>query len=321
MNKYKDILKLKNKNSVCLIGHLNPDVDAIASMCVFKNFLINKLKVKSVDIFADDKGSLDFQSEYILNNEPLNKEPQKYDAVVIMDCPKTTEDRLGKYTQLFESIDTTFNIDHHDTNENFANYNFVNVVSSTCEIVYEILSSFNYKFSDDDLSKIYSGIITDTNNFSVGALNNHTFEIAGACSNAVDVKSLRDTLLSNLTFHNLKIFGLAISNAKTYENEQILISSISKEELKKYHICEDDYVGIINKLAQTRGVKLVSFIHFKNDSYYVSMRAKPEYDVSIFAKQSGGGGHKGAAAFISNEPLDKIIEYVLNNFKKILKNA
>lgn len=319
MKKYRELLKLKNVKSVCLIGHLNPDVDAIASMLVFKNFLTSKLNVKEVDIFADTKGHIDSQCEYILGEDKINPKPSNYDFAIVMDCPKATEDRLGIYKPLFDNANFKFVIDHHDTNEKFGNVNYVEVVSSTCEIVYNILSSYKYKFSDDDLKKIYSGIVTDTGNFSVGAFNSKTYEIGSACCKQIDVKPIRDALMSNLSFKNLKTFGLAISNAKTYENDQIMITSISKEEVEENNISEDDCIAIINRLAQTAKVKLVSFIHYKNDQYYVSMRAKPEYDISVFAKNSGGGGHKGAAAFNSNEPLEKLKSNVLENFIKILR--
>ena len=48
-----DIIKtLENSKAICIIGHIDPDADALASLTVLKNFLISKYKIATVDIFA-----------------------------------------------------------------------------------------------------------------------------------------------------------------------------------------------------------------------------------------------------------------------------
>ena len=44
------------------------------------------------------------------------------------------------------------------------------------------------------------------------------------------------------------------------------------------------------------------------------MRAKKGYDVSTIAKINGGGGHVGAAAFLSHNDLTKIKDDILKQF-------
>ena len=141
MKNYSEINKLKNAKSVCIIGHLDPDSDALSSMVVFKHFLINHLRVKQVDLFADfNRISEDCQT--IIKGENINPTPTEYSIAIALDS--TTLERLGKYQDLFLSAKIQFVIDHHKTNTNYGNINMVEDSSSTCEIVYSILKDFKY---------------------------------------------------------------------------------------------------------------------------------------------------------------------------------
>ena len=60
MDSFKKLKKIKNVNSVCLIAHIDPDADALSSMVIMQDFLIEKFKISCVDIFAE--GNIDRKS-------------------------------------------------------------------------------------------------------------------------------------------------------------------------------------------------------------------------------------------------------------------
>ena len=67
-------------------------------------------------------------------------------------------------------------------------------------------------------------------------------------------------------------------------------------------------------------VDLVCFIYPKTSKYYVSLRAKQGYDASTIAKNNGGGGHLGAAAFESDLPIEEIQQIILAEFIKEIQS-
>lgn len=318
MNKYKKILdNLYNVPSVCLIGHMDPDADVLCSMVIMREFLMKQFGIKKVDLFAENE-TIPQNYLSILENIKLNKSCTKYHTAIMMDSPNL--DRIGIFKSLFESAKQKIVIDHHDTNLKNGDYNIVEIVSSTCEIVYKILKAYNYKFSSKIYGKIYAGLITDTNNFSVGAITSDTFKIASACFNYIDSSAIYNNFFNNNTIRNMHLLALAIQNVITLEDGKIILTQVTKEQASLYKAKFDDYTGIINRLATIAGSCLVCFVQPKGNAYYVSMRARRGYDVASIAKKFGGGGHVGAAAYLSKKSIKEIEEEVLKEFLDQIHN-
>ncbi len=316
MKSYKKLEKFKNLNSVCLIAHVNPDVDALCSLYVMQEFLTNHFNVKHIDLFAEYE-TLPSNYLSLLGKLKINVVPKKYDGAIVLDCPNL--ERLGKFKPLFDKAKLTCVIDHHNTNQIKANINIVEIVSSCCEIIYSIMKAFNYTPTAESKVKIYSGIITDTNNFSVGAVNKRTYNVAGDCIDCVDIEDTYNQYFNTHSLSNMMVLAAAINNIKASENNQILITHITKAEAKKLNVSEMDYIGVSNRMAAIQNNKLMCFIRPQNGQFYVSMRAKKGFDVSAFAKSMGGGGHAGAAAYLANKTLTEIEAEVFKQFKLILK--
>ena len=308
---------LNRAKSIALIAHISPDADALCSMVLLKNFLVKALK-KRVDIFAEcDEIAENYYA--ILGDNKINKEIKNYHTAIILDCPNLP--RVGKYGEIFERAKQKIVIDHHDTTQFSADVKIVKHVSSTCEILYDILKKFNYKFTNADYGMVYAGIITDTNNLSVGAMTKNTFKIISECFPHIDQQAVYDNFFSFNSMRNMKLLSRAIENIVTFMHGRIIITHITHEEAKRNKAGDNDYVGIINRLATISGNKLVCFSYPKGNGYYVSMRAKRGYDCSQIALSHGGGGHKGASAYLSNESLQKIEQDILQEFTEQIQNT
>ena len=305
MNNYDELNVLKNLDKVCLISHEDPDADALCSMVVFRNFLIEYMNVKSVDIFSECKETPESYLP-ILDGLSINDTPTDYNMVIMMDA--TADDRLGKYSEIFNNANHRIVIDHHKTNKLQGNINIVEVVSSTCELVYKIFNHFTYNPSKEDKGRLYAGTITDTNNLSVGALNKYTFKMISDFADDIDIFSINEYFFSIATLKNAQIYSKAIENIKSISNGQILASFITNEEAAYFNAKPDDYNGIVNRISNLNGCKFAIFIHPKDEEFYISLRCKNSYDVSVIAKKMGGGGHKGASGFTSNKSIECIID-------------
>ena len=194
MSKYNKLKILKKSKSVCIIGHIDPDADALASMVVLKNFLHERFKIKIVDMFADCE-IISKPCNELLKNFNINNQPNHYDTAIILDSPNI--ERIGIYKNLFESAESRIVIDHHITNKQFGNINLVENCSSTCEIIYSILKHFKYCISIEDQGKLYAGIITDSNNFTVGTFNKKTFKITSEFIDNINKDGIHKHFLKN----------------------------------------------------------------------------------------------------------------------------
>lgn len=317
MTNLEILQSIKNSKSVCIIGHIDPDADALASMTVLKDFLVNEFKIKQVDIFAE-VGNVQENCKKILKGHVLNPEICSYDTAVALDSPNI--DRLGKYSQLFLQAEQTYIIDHHDTNTYFAKFNIVEHTSSTAEIIYNLLEQANYNFSIQNLENVYAGIITDTNNFTTPSVNSSTFKTVSKFVDKIKFLDIYNNHFANFSASSMKLLSRAIENAKFLMDNKILISHLTEKDFEKSNANVSHTTGIINKLATTSGNLLTCLIYPKNQGLYVSMRAKNGFDVAEIARRYNGGGHKGASGFIADLPLEKIEELITQEFLNKLKN-
>ena len=318
MKKYQELNILKDSKNVCIIGHLNADTDALCSMVCLREFLLSNFENLNVYLATDTDV---IQNNYlaIIDNISLNDFPKEIDTAISIDCPNIN--RLGKYSNVFSEAKTKIVIDHHLTNTNFGDINIVEVNSSSCEIVYNIMKENNFEISNQILGKLYAGVITDTMNFTVGTLTDTTFEIASLASKTIDIQSIYDNFLNHHSLTNIKLLAESIKNLNCYNDGKINISYIKRRTIKKLKASFDEYTGIINRLASIQNNLMTCLIEPKGNVYYVSMRGKRGYNVGAIAKKYGGGGHAGAAAFDTSLGLKKIKKLIKEEFTQLLKTT
>lgn len=318
MLKYEKLTCLSKSKNVCIISHLNADTDALCGMVCLREFLLSHFDKLNV-FLATDTDSI--QSNYlpILEGVELNKIPEDIDTAIAIDCPNVN--RLGKYGELFLNAKTKIVIDHHLTTTKFGDINIIEINSSSCEIVYNIMKEFNFAISNQILGKLYAGIITDTMNFTVGTLTDITYEIASLASKNIDIQAVYDNFLNHHSMINMKLLAESISNLESYCDGKINISFIRPKIFKKLNATFDEYMGIINRLSSIQNNLMTCLIQPKGNVFYVSMRGKRGYNVGAIAKKYGGGGHAGAAAFDSNLKLKDIKRIILKEFSLLLKNT
>jgi phosphoesterase RecJ-like protein len=239
-----------------------------------------------------------------------------YDVSIAVDSPNI--DRLGIYKDLFKNAKQTIVIDHHQTSLNFGQTNIIENASSTSEIIFNILENFHYSFTVSNYENIYSGIITDTNNFTTPNTNKNTFLIASKIIEKINFVEIYDNLFSNYPINSIKLLSYAYKNIISLKNNQILISYLNKKHYKKTKTNQNNISGIVNKISTISGNILTCLIFEKNNNFYVSLRAKNGYNVAEIAKKFNGGGHAGAAGFLTKLSIKKIIKLISKEFLNIL---
>ena len=136
MNSKKIDLKelLKEKKKIALGGHVRPDGDCIGSVMGLYLYLKQEYPHIQTDVYLEKipetfrliKGTDEVRSEVNNNETP-------YDLFICLDCADPM--RLGFSSSVFENAKETVCIDHHISNESFADLNYiVPDASSTSEL-------------------------------------------------------------------------------------------------------------------------------------------------------------------------------------------
>jgi phosphoesterase RecJ-like protein len=90
---------------------------------------------------------------------------------------------------------------------------------------------------------------------------------------------------------------------------------------------EEPYAeGIIDSIRAVDGTEMAALIREPptpgGPTHRVSLRSRSdELDVSTIARKAGGGGHKQAAGFSSELPLEELIDWIRAEFSEAAKAA
>ena len=146
---------LKGKHSVAIGGHIRPDGDCVGSTLGLYLYLTTYYPEIETDLYLEEipeafqmMGHRDVPKHEIV-------EGKVYDLFISLDCGD--ERRLGFSEPVFQKAKETLCVDHHISNESFADTNYiVPDASSTSELVYNLLDYD--KMSLETAEALYMGI-------------------------------------------------------------------------------------------------------------------------------------------------------------------
>lgn len=286
---------LQDAASVAITGHVRPDGDCVGSCMGLYNYLKDNFSDKNVKVFLEEPGS---EFGYIKRIEEINYvcSDEQFDVVMVLDCSAT--DRIEPFIRLFRNAGRTVCIDHHISNESFADVNLIKPdASSTCEVLFGLLDE--QLIGKAVAECIYTGIIHDTGVFKYSCTSKDTMLIAGKMmEKGIHYSDIIDNSFYKKTYVQNQILGRALLESVLFYNGYCIFSAISKKEMEFYGVEGKELGGIIEQLRLTDGVEVAIFLYEIGPmEYKVSLRSKNFVDVSKIAKFFGGGGHVRAAGF------------------------
>ena len=297
MNKLTQIAReIGKRDDYLLVGHAIPDGDCIGSLIGL--FLGLQLMGKKVRMLLQDPVPYIYRylvgSEYVFNPKQL-KEPIA--NVIFLDC--SDEERTGdKVVAMLTDRNFTINIDHHQSNTMFGNFNYVNVkASSTAELVYELLGKLGIEISSDMAHALYVGILQDTGSFQHNSTTSATFRTAAALMDkGVDLDLIKLNLFESKSKAEVRLLSLALQNINFNSNGKVAWMILKYNDVKAIGALDICPEGIINNCLTIQGVEVgLLFREISPGLIKVGFRSKGEVDVSAIAAEFGGGGHRRAA--------------------------
>lgn len=300
MKKDQVIQFIKKYNKFMIVIHQKPDGDCIGAGLAL--FLALQQMSKSAEVILLDKLPEKYQFlpladkiDEIGNIKEFFKK-QKFQALISVDCGSLNLSGIEKKDIKNLPI---LNIDHHPTNENYGDVNWVEAQkAATCEILYDKFLDWRIKIDKDIAILVFAGIFTDTGGFQHSNTNLSVLEKASELiKRGVKVEKLSKRLFNTRSIASLKILGLALKRTTHNKKYDIVYSVIGEEDKKKYGATDEDFEGIINMISAS-GVAASLLLYETGGKIKGSLRAeRDEIDVSRLAKVLGGGGHKKASGF------------------------
>ena len=309
-NKNMNVIEeLKGAHIVGITGHIRPDGDCTGSTLALYNYLKKNAPDMDVSVYLEQPGiEFSYLSGYSDIKNALEN-GREFDAFVVLDC--SSIDRIEPFAAGFDSARKTICIDHHISNNSFADVNYVEPQSSSaCEVLY---TTFDEDKVDKNVAEcIYTGIIHDTGVFKYSCTSRRTMDIAGKMMEmGIDYSDIIDNSFYKKSYIQNQILGRALLESVLFYDGRCIFSSVSIEEMNFYGVTGKELGGIIEQLRLTDGVEVAIFLYETDkDEYKVSLRSKKMIDVARIATAFGGGGHVRAAGFSAKGNVHSIVNKI-----------
>ena len=306
---------LENVKTVGIGGHIRPDGDCIGSCMALYLYIRKYFPDIEADVYLEDRKPV---FDYIDRMDEVKTEAEEdkvYDLFIT--CDVSALDRLAVARKYFDAAKKTACIDHHVSNNGFADVNHVRgEISSASEVLYGLLDSD--KIDRSIAVPIYTGMAHDTGVFQYSCTSPKTMEAAGVLmSYGIDFPRIVDETFFTKTYNQNRIMGLALLKSRLHLDGKCISSVITLEEMKEYEVLPKHLDGIVSQLRVTKDVETAIFLYeTEPGAFKASLRSASYVDVAEIAVKYGGGGHKRAAGFSAVEDADKLTEKLVEDVRQ-----
>lgn len=327
---------LETPKNIVIVGHKNPDGDAIGASLALKHYLSKKGHHATVVMPNDYPDFLQWLPgsentfRFDWQNSQSQKAIQKSEIIFLLDF--NTLHRVGSDMQnTLEKYPNNFvMIDHHQQPDDVAfMYSDVNVCS-TSQMIYQYIEMNNdLSLIDKDIATcLYTGIMTDTGSFRFRSTTSKTHRII---ADLIDKGAQNDRIHNNVydsnSYNRLLLLGQALSNLQILPDFKTAFITLSDEEKKRFDFQKGDTEGVVNYALSLKGIIFAAiFIEDKEQSIIkISFRSKGTFSVNKFSRSHyNGGGHDNAAGGRSIVSMQETVAnfcLLLENYKKELETS
>ena len=310
---------LRGCHRILVASHLRPDADALGSTIASALWLRDE--GHEVTAWNED-GMLDkfsfLPSSELVTRPPVH--PAAFDAVLSLDT--SVKNRLGSVVGAVASAPLWICIDHHKSNEGYADLNLIDPSRpATGQILAEAFLASGITITPEMASNLFAAISTDTGSFQYQGTGAGTFEVAAELiRRGVNVSELSRSLYENQPRRRLELLRHALMHARFTCNDRVASFSLTLADVAALGVIPEDNEGIIDHLRSVEGVKAAAFFEeLPEGKVRLSLRSKdPSFDACALCGQFGGGGHPMASGARIRGSLPEVEARVLAAIAKVL---
>ena len=321
-DKKKEIKRLiKKSNKIFLMAHINLDLDALGSSIGLYS-IIKKMKKECYIIIDEQQHELGVekvlreQSGYfnIIKSEEIKRlanHNKDKNLLIILDTNKTELVQSPGVLKLFSN---KLIIDHHEigkTTIKECKMIIDNNVSSTCEMITELMMNFKIKIEPYFATILLSGIVLDTNNFTLKTTKNTYKSAYYLTSIGADSKRVQYLMKQDLIEYS--------SRQKLLTDIEIINKNVAFTKATPHIIYRrEDLAKIADTLLFFNDIE-ISFVIGKIGKDLVGLSARSLGNIEIkdiLANLGGGGSTYNGAAKFENMTISNVEELVKEEIRK-----
>ncbi|HEX5634109.1 MAG TPA: bifunctional oligoribonuclease/PAP phosphatase NrnA [Gemmatimonadales bacterium] len=318
---------IKPRMRICLTTHVNPDGDGLGSEVA----LVHLFRALGADPVIVNPTPTPPRYEFLFEGIPgvdrsaeAVKEIRRADLVFVVDIAD-----LGRLGMLQEAVRArgvpVACIDHHVSAGTLPDGpRFVDPsASATGELVVEFAEANGWVIPPLAARALYVAVLTDTGGFRFSNTRPRTLRVAADLLECgVDPEEIYLQVYANAPEGRARLLAEALQTLVVERDTGLAWITIPPGSLERHSVSADDLDGVVEYARSVEGVRLaLLFRELAQGRIKVSLRSVGAVDVSDFARQFGGGGHRKAAGLSLEGPLAEVQSRVLEAARSYLSNG
>ncbi|MDR1037586.1 MAG: bifunctional oligoribonuclease/PAP phosphatase NrnA [Deltaproteobacteria bacterium] len=305
--------RLSSAGKVLILGHHNPDGDALGASVG----LGSALRDMGRDVTVGTSGAIAPNTRFILEgscgfhlafDSPEDVAGGGFDLLVFVDChgpervwpdlaPESYAGKLPPYLV----------IDHHvhaGPLSGCAGLYHDPGASSTGEMVARLIRAMDSRFTPPMLESLLAAIVSDTGFFTQANTTATALrEAADLVELGGDLEGVNNKLNQSFSPARMRLLSLSLASMEFFRGGRVAAMCLTGDMLRTAGAAREDSEGFVDFPRSVKGVELAAL--FREDGrgrVKVSLRSRYPVSARQVAVRYGGGGHVLAAAYTDSGP-------------------
>ena len=225
---------IKKAQTIAVGGHIRPDGDCVGSCMGLWLYVKENFPEKEIHVYLEE---IPNTFKFMKGTEEIRHEiPDEkiYDLFILLDCG--SPDRLGFSAPLYENAKHSLCVDHHISNQAFAEENYVRPdASSTSELIYDLLD--HEKIPKAVAECLYTGMVHDTGVFRYTNTHPSTMRSAAALmEKGIDFSRIITETFDEKSYVQNQVLGRALLESIRFMDGRCIVSSLRKKDTEFYQV-------------------------------------------------------------------------------------
>ena len=295
----------RSQNRFLVLTHYRPDGDAVGSQLAL--VLLLKSLGKQVEAWNDDDVPAKFR--FLPHSDLITRppaEPKDFDVVIAIDT--STWQRVGTAAQRIRNKKHFVNIDHHVSNEKFAEINWiVPEAPASGQIAFDLIKRGGFTLTREIATCLFAAISTDTGSFSYGNTTAESLRVAAELvETGLNVGEICRHMYESYPYARLHAAAEGAGRSAIGRPQPRRLHWVTNEMFEESGAKREDTEGLIDYARAIEGVLVaILFEEMASPARSASACARNIRKSTSTPSPAafGGGGHREAAgARITGEP-------------------
>ncbi len=297
-------------DDVVLACHVAPDGDALGSLLGLGTAL-RRRGTRVVATWGEPELVVPDAYAFLPAQDllvPPDRVPAAPALLVVLDS--SSPDRLGLLRDRLDTAGDVLVVDHHTAGEPFGDAHLVDPsAAATVVLVAGLLDRLGLRVDAEVATCLYTGLVTDTGSFKHASTTPEVHALAGRLlATGIRHELISRSVWDSNPFGYLRALGTACAGAVLEPDAVgglgLVWTALSDADLRAAGVGLADVEGVIDVLRTAREAEVAVVLKQEpGGALRVSTRSRGAVDLGAVCGAFGGGGHRAAAGFTSQQPV------------------